>query len=518
MTATGDSGWAVGDRAMGLRRLMVLGVLVLLCVLVGGIGAGNARASSGAATTWKAQDASSAGKSGGLVSVTFADAAHGWAVGVNSRNSPVILATSDGGATWKAQDAASAGNAAQLQSVTSTDATHAWAVGYAIGTTRNSPVILATNDGGATWKAQDASSAVNAAQLNSVTFSDAAHGWAVGYGPNPPGAGGPVILATSDGGATWKAQDARSVANDALLFSVTATDATHAWAAGYAVVESATVGDSPVILATSDGGATWKAQDASSAGIEAHLKSVTFSDAAHGWAVGDATNHAGVSAPVILATSDGGATWKAQDASSAGKRGVLLSATFTDAAHGWAVGSAANGTRYGGSVILATSDGGATWSAQDAASAGKSGGLFSVTSTDATHGWAVGVRYGKGSTPLSAPVILATTTGGGQAGPKLTLKLSGLKSGALKLGRSVTTKGTATPTSLAGSNITLTVERMSGGAWRNVKSMTAQIAFSGAYGGKFKPAEKGSYRIRARVAKTVASTAAASAWKSFKVR
>jgi len=150
MTATGDSGWAVGNRAMGLRRLTVLGVLTRLCVLIGGIGAGNARASSGAATTWKAQDASSAGKSGGLLSVTFTDAAHGWAVGDATASAgiggPVILATSDGGATWKAQDASSAGKRGRLFSVTSTDATHGWAVGYAKGSAPLvAPVILAAN-------------------------------------------------------------------------------------------------------------------------------------------------------------------------------------------------------------------------------------------------------------------------------------------------------------------------------------------------------------------------------------
>ena len=90
MTATGDSGWAVGNRAMGLRRLTVLGVLTLLCVLIGRIGAENARASSGAATTWKAQDASSAGKRGRLFSVTSTDATHGWAVGYAKGSAPLV--------------------------------------------------------------------------------------------------------------------------------------------------------------------------------------------------------------------------------------------------------------------------------------------------------------------------------------------------------------------------------------------------------------------------------------------
>ena len=76
------------------------------------------------------------------------------------------------------------------------------------------------------------------------------------------------------------------------------------------------------------------------------------------------------------ATSDGGATWSAQISGS----GVGLGdVTFTDAAHGWAVGN--------GGTILATSDGGATWSAQ---SSGSSADLRAVTFSDVAHGWAVG--------------------------------------------------------------------------------------------------------------------------------
>ena len=53
--------------------------------------------------------------------------------------------------------------------------------------------------------------------------------------------------------------------------------------------------------------------------------------------------------------------------------------------------------------------------------------------------------------------------------PKLTLKLSGLRSDALKLGKRVTAKGTMTPTSLAGSKVTLTVQKK-GAKWVNVKT------------------------------------------------
>ncbi|WP_293370662.1 YCF48-related protein [Nevskia sp.] len=92
---------------------------------------------------------------------------------------------------------------------------------------------------------------------------------------------------------------------------------------------------------TSADGKDWK-QVASP--VDALLTSVTFADAQHGWAVGhDAT---------ILATSDGGATWKLQNFQpDLGK--PLFDVIFFDPQNGLAVGA------YG--LMLTTSDGGASW-------------------------------------------------------------------------------------------------------------------------------------------------------------
>ena len=392
-----------GRHGRGQLTLTLVLAGIALALLLGGCGSGtgggnssaaSSQGSSSVATTWKAQDASSAGGYATLYSVTFADAAHGWAVGQGKASAgsltyiPIVVATSDGGTAWQAQDGSSAGSNAGLTSVTFVDAMHGWAVGMDEGDVTSPPVIIATTDGGATWEAQDTSGAGVHAWLYSVTFVDATHGWAVGDTP-VDGNLTPVILATGDGGATWKAQDASSAGSGARLYSITFADVDHGWAAG-AVEESADSGGvtyTPVILATGDGGATWETQDASGADSGAKLASVTFTDAAHGWAAGTNANHD----PVILATSDGGATWKAQDGSSAGGNGGLTSITFVNATHGWAVGASTE--------ILATSDGGATWKAQDSGGASDSG-LYSVTFADAEHGWAVGQSLG-------APVVLA---------------------------------------------------------------------------------------------------------------
>ena len=181
------------------------------------------------------------------------------------------------------------------------------------------------------WTAQDTSSA-DLLTLNSIAFVDATHGWAVG-GSNE----GPGIIVTSDGGTTWKAQHARSASSSATLFSVAFLDAAHGWAVGYDL--NADARPTPLILATSDGGATWSSQDAGAAGTGTTLYSVSFADAEHGWVVGNTEDSTGnTTGNVILATRDGGATWVAQYASGSGPSSELSSVCFADATHGWAVG------------------------------------------------------------------------------------------------------------------------------------------------------------------------------------
>ena len=102
--------------------------------------------------------------------------------------------------------------------------------------------------------------------------------------------------------------------------------------------------------------------------------------------------------------------------------------------------------------------------------------------------------------------------------PALTLELSGLKSGTLQLGKRLTVKGTVTPTSLAGGTVTFTVQRKHDGKWLLITSRVRTIGSGGAYGWTYKPAQRGSYRIKATIAKTVMRTATTTKWLTFKVK
>jgi hypothetical protein len=97
-------------------------------------------------------------------------------------------------------------------------------------------------------------------------------------------------------------------------------------------------------------------------------------------------------------------------------------------------------------------------------------------------------------------------------------KLSGLASGALKLGKRLSAKGSLTPASLAGCKVMLTVQREKSGQWLKVTSVTRTTSASGTFSGTFRPAERGTYLIKATIAKTATHTAATTSWRTFKVK
>jgi len=111
------------------------------------------------------------------------------------------------------------------------------------------------------------------------------------------------------------------------------------------------------------------------------------------------------------------------------------------------------------------------------------------------------------------------TVDGSVVGPKVTLKLSGRRVGALKLGRSVTAKCAVTPSSLAGESCRLIVQKkMKGYGWIKVTSKAWTIGPSGTYSWKYKPPARGSYRMQATINATAQHSAAKSPRRAFKVK
>jgi len=102
--------------------------------------------------------------------------------------------------------------------------------------------------------------------------------------------------------------------------------------------------------------------------------------------------------------------------------------------------------------------------------------------------------------------------------PTCTLHLIGLQSGTVRLGKSVTAKGVVTPTSLAGSRVTLTVQLKKGAKWVKAKTFSALITSSDTYSWKFKPVKRGAYRLQVAITATATHTAAMTPWLVFRVR
>ena len=465
------------------------------------------------------------------------DALHAWVVG----DGGFIVATSDGGATWKEQDS---GTLMNLNAVSFPDAMHGWIVG---GGTN----ILATTDGGITWGVLTSN---NTTGFSEVDFVDTLHGWGLMTGLG--------ISRTTDGGTTWTMTEIPRVFPSDMDFA----DSTHGWAVGRRY-DQATGTYPDCILSTTDGGVTWNVRDT---GTYVTLTAVDFCDATHGWAVGNEDT--------VFATDDGGLTW---DARPTGTGVYWRAVSFPDASHGWVAG-------YQG-TILATSDGGATWSVQPYTYPPPEDSLSftDIVFPDAGHGWALhyneifhttnggapsvptltsfspaagppnsvvtlkgNYRFGAsavtfdgvtaafswdGAGRVTARVPRAATTGritvttpGGTVTsstdftvlvkPALTLRVAGLTNGVLQLGKRFTAKGTVAPRTIDGGPVKLALQRYRSGAWRKVTSVTKTIRAGGAYSWTYRPGARGSYRIRATMAKTLTYTAASTTWKKFRAK
>jgi photosystem II stability/assembly factor-like uncharacterized protein len=273
-----------------------------------------------------------------LRDIHFVDEQNGWAVcerdwyRLKTKEEPrsYLLRTSDGGRTWARVEVAGADVDARLVGVRFAGREHGWAFGE-LG------ALYTTADGGRTWSRQRVPTR---RLLLGATFLNPQQGWLVGAGP--------VILHTADGGATWReGQVVAQLADYALRGRVAGTgaDATPSsafepLAARRGVRANAVhfadarrgwaVGTGGLVLATADGGRTWRVQES---GTESDLHDVRFLDEREGWAVG---GHG-----AVLHTTDGGATWRAERPVTPHTLERLF---FAGRARGWAVG-------FGGTII-----------------------------------------------------------------------------------------------------------------------------------------------------------------------
>jgi photosystem II stability/assembly factor-like uncharacterized protein len=230
-----------------------------------------------------------------LYSVDFADARHGWVVG----KSGLVLRTEDGGVTWTPQKTPLSIEK-HLFKVRAVDARTAWAVG-------DWGTIIHTTDGGATWTDRSLGSVTTVEAvaspgrtttvvtddviLSDISFPDPKHGFIVGeFG---------TLLMTEDGGATWHRHPTPT---EKTLFGVHFTGRDRGWV----------VGIDGLVMHTADGAHTWTVQRGSPE--IAAVEEISFRDTLKNpgmYAVrveGDTGVIVGDTG-MVLTSSDGGRTW-----------------------------------------------------------------------------------------------------------------------------------------------------------------------------------------------------------------
>ena len=256
-----------------------------------------------------------------LYAVDFADASNGWTVG----DGGVIKHTEDGGNTWSDQSVAGQDT---LWYVAATSPDTAWAGGLDItGAGEFTTVLLRTGDGGDTWSRP----AVPADFYSfAMEFRSADEGWVSGVAVDLQAQTiTPTVLHTADGAATWTTTSLGALLPpNTYPLTIDFVDGQHGWIAGFS--ES---GSDPIVLATTDGGASWQSV-ASPGSLEGDIiVTLEFVSALEGWASGEALYH----------TTDGGVTWTRQVPVGPGG---LLAIAASDSTHVWA----------GGACLLSTVD------------------------------------------------------------------------------------------------------------------------------------------------------------------
>jgi photosystem II stability/assembly factor-like uncharacterized protein len=256
--------------------------------------------STDAGKTWNRVSMESAELTGGAA----ASANDTWVVGQSCRSSnqcaAIIARTTTAGQLWDNADLALQGSDIFADRV---DPQHGW-IASASGDPQRQSSILATSDGGAHWTVQAAPCLGGTRGLD---FTSPTVGWLYCSATPSNGAEPGILYRSTDGGNSWSKISPVAVMTGAsgpagVLPPTPAAATTSASATGPETVAftSPTSGwvatRDGVLLATADGGNTWRA--ALSAGEP--IRAVQFVDATRGWTIGVSS---------VWQTRDGGITW-----------------------------------------------------------------------------------------------------------------------------------------------------------------------------------------------------------------
>ncbi len=300
-----------------------------------------------------------------LRAVHFIDAKEGWAVG----DEGVVLHTIDAGRTWQPQ---ASGTRASLRSVHFHDDNHGWAAGREElpGGQGGVGVLLATEDGGFTWKRLLANALPG---VNQVRFSSKAVGFLLADGCDQFPSG---LYRTINGGREW--EPVAGPRTTAWMCGAFSDDKTGVFAGAWSRLATLkdgrivaaedvetlagrhlrgmqavarrvlAVADGGLVLSSVSAGARWGFVDLK---LPADLLACLDFNAIH--AVKDHVWIVGRPGSFVLFSDDAGVAWQLRRTN---QTMPLHSVHFADEKNGWAVGDAG--------TILATRDAGKSWQVQ----------------------------------------------------------------------------------------------------------------------------------------------------------
>ncbi len=297
-----------------------------------------------------------------LEAANFLDARYAW-IGMKIHGSFSVLYTVDGGNIWLQTFLLGPGKA--IQQIHFVNSTYGWLLFQrdAANADGKTVELLSSSNGGQTWltiasstpatnNSQQKRLPLNAAET-AITFKDARTGWLTGQSTDTQHF---PLQMTRDGGQTWQQQDLKvSSANGEDSITTQSPIFQNDTNGFLPVLLSTTNGTDAtlIVYTTRNGGQNWSATtpvSGISSAFTSGMESIFFSDAQHGWAVGNATN--------IYATSDGGKSWSVVSSKLVDNIKTVLQLNFISDTQGWALCSATNGR----SILLQTGDGGQSWS------------------------------------------------------------------------------------------------------------------------------------------------------------
>jgi photosystem II stability/assembly factor-like uncharacterized protein len=209
-----------------------------------------------------------------------------------------------------------AGQAIKITFIHMLDSVQGWAIGGLLNG-GNSDHVFRTSDGGLTWKDLTPPEPVPADPKTPKKaigfFMDAQKAWVAFANTTPgPSTQTAYIWRTTDGGATWQYSGLTEPAlyqEGYLPSDLSFINAQHGWMMAH--VGAGMNHDYYVLLASSDGGATWQTlispQEDSSGTQGCYKSGLVFVSSQDGWMTVDCNGV--VNIPYFFKTHDGGATW-----------------------------------------------------------------------------------------------------------------------------------------------------------------------------------------------------------------